>query len=196
MLPAISDSCEIVCVIVVSYKLSGIFIKISHNVVHLYENIHIHNYLGSYLPTFTILYESFQCTFNLMMCNVLLFLYADMDSANIFIACDSRTLGLLVPSGTKYVDLVEIILAKMKINIGNAILKMEYDVGGNMAPLWVENDNSLFFYMELKRKDHRFTACVLSVEVDHEFNISANKSVNEIATTCLPIAPIMERLDA
>lgn len=133
MLPAISDSCEIVCVIVVSYKLSGIFTKISHNVVHLYENIHIHNHLGSYLPTFTILYESFQCTYNLMMCNVLLFFYADMDSANIFITCDSRTLGLLVPSGTKYVDLVEIISAEMKINISNAILKMEYDVGGNMA---------------------------------------------------------------
>lgn len=101
-----------------------------------------------------------------------------------------RTFGLLVPRSTKYVDLVEMILAKDEISSSDASLKIEYDVGGNMAPLRTENDNSLFFYLELKRKDHGLTVYVLGVV--HVFNMNVAGSAIILNTAKSPVAPVME----
>ncbi|CAA2956656.1 Hypothetical predicted protein [Olea europaea subsp. europaea] len=115
-----------------------------------------------------------------------------MESVNVFVTSGARTFGLLVPSGTKYVDFVEMILAEMKMSFSDAILKIKYDVGGNMAPLQIENDNSFFFYMELKRKDSRLTAYALSVDVEHVLNMNVDGPELILNTDKSKAAPVIE----
>lgn len=113
-----------------------------------------------------------------------------MDSVNIFVTCDGRTFRILVPSAYKYVEMISM---EMKINLSDAVLKMEYDVGGNMASIPIENDILLLFYMELKRKDSQLTAYTHNVHVEHVFNMYFDETIDEFYKTRTPFAPELER---
>lgn len=56
------------------------------------------------------------------------------------------------------------ISVEMKVDKRSYCLKIDYDVGDNMAPVSITNDNSLLFYMEIK-KDRRINVCALRVVV-------------------------------
>ncbi|CAI9785617.1 unnamed protein product [Fraxinus pennsylvanica] len=68
-----------------------------------------------------------------------------MDSASEFVTCDARIFGLLVPNGCNYMDMVEMISSGLKINTSNSISKIEYDVGGNMAPVRIAKYRSTHY---------------------------------------------------
>ncbi|CAA2990350.1 Hypothetical predicted protein, partial [Olea europaea subsp. europaea] len=88
-----------------------------------------------------------------------------MECMNVFVTCNAMTFDVLLPSRCKYADLVEIISAEMKVDKRTSRLKIDYDVGDNVAPMNMTNDNSLMFYMELEKNDLCITTYALRVEV-------------------------------
>lgn len=60
---------------------------------------------------------------------------------------------------------MDMITAKLRVDGMGMCLKIEYVIDVEMSPMRITNDSSLFFYMELKRKDPRITAYPLRVDV-------------------------------
>ncbi|CAA2934964.1 eukaryotic translation initiation factor 1A-like isoform X3 [Olea europaea var. sylvestris] len=89
----------------------------------------------------------------------------DKEYMNVFGTFNGKEFDLLLANGIKYADLVEFLTDEIKVDRKTSCLKIVYDVGDNMAPVNITNDNSLMLYMELKKKDPRITAYALHVEV-------------------------------
>lgn len=95
------------------------------------------------------------------------------------------TFGILLPNGCRYDDLVEMITIKMKVDNWTSCLKIDYDVGDNMALVKITNDNSLMFYMGVK-KNPWITAYALRIEVVNVSNQYADEVEQEIQSSKSP----------
>lgn len=62
-----------------------------------------------------------------------------------------------VPMVYKYIDLVDMIVGELKLDNRFSGLRIEYIADVEMSPIQILNDNTLNFYLELKRRDHRIT---------------------------------------
>lgn len=95
----------------------------------------------------------------------LFFLCTRMDAVNVFVVNGVDTFGLLVPFGCNYVGFVDMIANELKVDMRHSCIKIEYSSDVEMFPIRITNDNSLLFYLELKRKDPCVTVYALRVSL-------------------------------
>lgn len=98
----------------------------------------------------------------------------------------------IVPSGCKYLDLVDMISVKMKIDCRIGSLKTEYEVDGNLSLIRITNDLSLIFYIELKTKDPLLTAYALRVEFEELLNHNPVECDLHLDSSYSPVADELE----
>ncbi|KAL2459755.1 putative serine/threonine-protein kinase [Forsythia ovata] len=88
-----------------------------------------------------------------------------VDGIQVFISCDGYTIGILLPMGYAYAVLVDMILSELRLDRSKESVSIQYEVDKNMAHVRITNDNSVIFYMELKRKDDKITTYPLHIEI-------------------------------
>ncbi|KAL2481215.1 Uncharacterized protein Adt_34181 [Abeliophyllum distichum] len=91
--------------------------------------------------------------------------YSDMDNVNIFINCNGESTGILVPISCTYVELVDLINSVLKLDKRSSALSIQYAVIGCLSSMKITNDNTLRFYLELKRKDQNLSSYPLQNDV-------------------------------
>ncbi|KAL2480126.1 Uncharacterized protein Adt_33092 [Abeliophyllum distichum] len=102
-----------------------------------------------------------------------------MDNINIFINCNGESTGILVPICCTYTDLIDLIMSVLKLDKRSSALSIQYEVVGCLSSMKITNDNTLMFYLVLKRKDQNITSYPLQIDVTRSLEqIPANYTLD------------------
>lgn len=88
-----------------------------------------------------------------------------MDVVNVFVVNGVDTFNLLIHFSCTYALLVEMIVNQLKLDMRHLCVKIEYNVDVDISSIRITDNNSLQFYLELKRKDPRITVYVLHISL-------------------------------
>ncbi|KAL2534497.1 zinc finger protein [Abeliophyllum distichum] len=81
---------------------------------------------------------------------------------------DNETKEVLVPLGTSYVGLLEILFGALGLGPSSQTIRMKYIAEVGSSPIKILHDRDVLFYLKLKKKDHQIDSYPICLEILNE----------------------------
>ena len=81
---------------------------------------------------------------------------------------DNETMGVLVPDGTSYIGLLEILFEALELKPENQTIQIRYVFELGNSPIKILNDRAVNFYLELKKNEVDKTKFPLCIDIIEE----------------------------